>query len=166
MEFPVKTGASASQRTECAILPVFEDNRLHGATKELDTAARGLIKQLLRGGDAPARLGATTLIHRTQGTAAQRWLLVGCGKHADFDAKRLASALAAAVQALRNTGVKEAISYLSGAAGKQLDTARAARQTVVAARAAVYRFDELKSRTDPAWKLGRLGIAVSKRRRA
>ena len=46
MEFPVKTGAAASQRTECAILPVFEDGQLRGATREMDTAARGIIKQL------------------------------------------------------------------------------------------------------------------------
>jgi hypothetical protein len=44
-------------------------------------------------GDASGRLGATTLVHRTQGTAASRWLLVGCGKHAEFNTRRLASAL-------------------------------------------------------------------------
>ncbi len=31
MEFPVKTGAPASQRTECAILPIFDDGPLVGA---------------------------------------------------------------------------------------------------------------------------------------
>src|SRR5512143_2111776 len=82
MEFPVKTGAAASQRTECAILPVFEDGQLRGATREIDTAARGIIKQLVRKGDVAGRPGSTTLINRTQGTAATRWLLVGCGKHA------------------------------------------------------------------------------------
>jgi leucyl aminopeptidase len=35
---------------------------------------------------------------------------------------------------------------------------QAARQTVEVARAALYRFDELKSRTDPGGKLARLGI--------
>jgi hypothetical protein len=32
MEFPVRTGAPARQKTECAILPVFDDRQLHGAT--------------------------------------------------------------------------------------------------------------------------------------
>ena len=160
MEFPVKTGAPASQRTECAILPIFDDDRLHGPTKELDTASRGLIKQLVRAGDASPRLGATTLVHRTQGTAAHRWLLVGCGKVADFDVGRLALATAAACQALRGTGIKEAVSYL--APGKALDPYATARQTVEATRAALYRFDELKSRSDPAWKLARLAIAAAK----
>jgi leucyl aminopeptidase len=157
MEFPVKTGAPASQRTECAIVPIFDDSQLRGAAKELDTAARGLIKQLVRNGDASGRLGATALIHRTQGTAAGRWLLVGCGKAADFNAKRLATALGAAVNALRATGTKEAISYLGYAAAPVVPY-QAARQTVEVARAALYRFDELKSRTDPGGKLARLGI--------
>ncbi|HVY63296.1 MAG TPA: leucyl aminopeptidase [Gammaproteobacteria bacterium] len=159
MEFPVKTGAAASQRTECAILPVFEDGQLRGATREIDTAARGIIRQLVRKGDIPGRVGSTTLIHRTQGTAAARWLLVGCGKYADFNARRLASALGSAVGALRNSGTREAISYLAyGIDG--VDSAEAARHTVEAARASLYRFDELKSRTDPVPRLARLGIAA------
>ncbi len=158
MEFPVKTGAPASQRTECAILPVFDDGRLRGATKELDTAARGLLKQLIRNGDASSRLGGATLVHRTHGTAAARWLLVGCGKAADFDAKHFAAALGAALAALRNSGTKEAINYL--AYGTDLDPQRAARQTVEVARASLYRFDEQKSRTDPGAKLTRLSVGL------
>ncbi len=158
MEFPVKTGAPASQRTECAILPLFDDGELRGATKELDTAARGIIKQLVRSGDAPARLGTTTLIHRTLGTAAGRWLLVGCGKHSEFGAKRLASAVAAATSALRGVGIKEAISYLAYDVKLDLTVGAVARHTVEAARASIYRFDELKSRAEPPTKLGRLAL--------
>ena len=83
MEFPVRTGAPARQKTECAILPVFDDRKLHGATKDFDRAARGAIEKLIKSGDAPARLGSVTLVHRTQGTGATRWILVGCGKRGD-----------------------------------------------------------------------------------
>jgi leucyl aminopeptidase len=159
MEFPVKTGAPASQRTDCAILPVFDDGQLQGATREVDTAARGQIKQLVRNGDASGRLGSATLIHRTQGTAAERWLLVGCGKLGEFGPKRLSTALAAALQALRGSGTKEAISYLAYATMPQTGTAAAARHAVEVARATLYRFDELKSRSDPPPRLARLGLA-------
>jgi len=155
MEFPVKTGAPASQRTNCAILPMFEDGRLRGAAEELDTAARGMIKQLVRSGDVSGRPGAVTLIHRTQGTAAERWLFVGCGKYAEYNPRRLAMATAAAANALRGN-TKEAVSYL--AYGSALEAAVAARVTVEAARAAVYRFDEQKSRADKAPRLARLGL--------
>ena len=99
MEFPVKAGAPAKQKTECAILPVFDDKELQGATKDFDRAARGAIAKLIRGGDAPARLGAVTLVHRTQGTAAARWLLVGCGRHRDTRLHHVGTSLS--VQAAR-----------------------------------------------------------------
>ena len=102
MDFPVKTGAPARQRTECAILPVFDDRTLSAATKDFDRATRGAITKLVRSGDAPSRLGSVTLVHRTQGTAAARWLLVGCGKRTDFTAKRFTTALGAAIHALRS----------------------------------------------------------------
>jgi len=158
MEFPVKTGAPAKHRTECAILPVFDDRQLHGATKEFDRAARGAIAKLIRAGDTPARLGSCTMVHRTQGTAAARWLLVGCGKRAEFSPKRLTTALGAALNALRSGGTKEAITFLGY--GTSLDAAEAARYSVEAARATLYRFDELKSKTDPPSRLGRLALAV------
>jgi leucyl aminopeptidase len=154
----LKTGEPARQRTECAILPVFDDRELRGATKALDKAARGAIREILRSGDATTRLGATTLVHRTQGIA-RRWLLVGCGKHADFDTKRLGTALAAALGALRANGAREALSYLAYDAGS-FGAEQAARQSVETARAQVYRFDELKSRREPPPRLTRLGIGL------
>jgi leucyl aminopeptidase len=162
MEFPVKTGAPASQRTECAILPLFDDSDLHGATKEIDKATRGAIKQLKARGDAVARVGSTTLLHRAEGSAAQRVLLVGCGKRSEFGLKRFATALGAAVQALRTTGIKEAVSYLAYDAPESLEQSAAVRQTVEVARATHYRFDELKSRPEPPPKLARLGIALAR----
>jgi leucyl aminopeptidase len=160
MEFPVKTGAPASQRTECAILPIFDDGPLRGATKDVDTAARGLVKETIRNGDASGRLGSAALIHRTSGTAAGRWLLVGCGKHRDYTVKRFASALGTALAALRNSGVKEAVSYLAYEPPAATDTRAAARVTVECARAALYRFDELKSRPDPGVRLTRLALGL------
>ncbi|HJR71837.1 MAG TPA: leucyl aminopeptidase [Gammaproteobacteria bacterium] len=157
MEFPVKTDVPARQRTECAILPLFDDGRLAGATRDFDRAARGAIAKLVKAGDAPARLGTVTTVHRTQGTAAARWALVGCGKRSELNLKRLTTALAAAVVALR-ASVKEATSYLGYDAGA-LAPADTARHSVETARAAVYRFDELKSRSDPPSRLARLALA-------
>src|SRR5688572_5305110 len=158
MEFPVKTGAPARQRTECAILPVFDGGQLRGATKDFDRAARGAIAKLIRSGDAPSRLGTCTMVHRTQGTAAARWLLVGCGKHADFSAKRLTAALGAAIHMLRTGGTKEATSFLGY--DSPLAASDVARHSVETARSGVYRFDELKSRTDPPPRLARLGLGL------
>ncbi len=160
MEFPVRTGTAASQKTACAILPLFDDNRLRGVAKQMDSAAHGLIAELVRSGDASGRAGRTLLVHRTTGTAAERWLLVGCGRHEDFNAKRYGAALSNAVQVLRNTDQKEATNYLADEIRGDADPYRIGRLTVETVRAGFYRFDEMKSRKDPAAALKRFAIAT------
>ena len=113
MEFPVRTGAPASQKTACAILPVFEDRGFKGAPQEINVACGGLLGQLVKAGDASAKPGKALLLPKTQGAAAARVLLVGCGKEAEFDAKALARAVTTAVDALSKTGVREATTYLA-----------------------------------------------------
>ncbi|MEE8248900.1 MAG: M17 family peptidase N-terminal domain-containing protein, partial [Gammaproteobacteria bacterium] len=88
MEFPIKMGAPASQKTACAILPIFEGRGLKGPTREVDQSCGGLLSQLVKSGDVSTKIGETLLVPHLQGTAAERALLVGCGKQADFDAKR------------------------------------------------------------------------------
>ena len=130
MEFPVKTGAPARQRTACAIVPVFEGRGLKGATKEIDLSCGGLLSQLVKSGDASSKPGDVLLVPQLQGTAADRALLVGCGKQADFDAKRVRQALLAAVRKLKSTGIKEATSYLTYSRHRSLSAYYASRVSV------------------------------------
>lgn len=161
MDFSVKTGAPGSQRTACAIVPVFE-GALRGAAKELDAAADGALRQLVRSKDASSKLGSTLLVPHAPGGPASRWLLVGCGKAAEFDSKRLATALGAAVRALKGSGVREAVSYLTYDPPGALDAYYAARLSVETVRGVAYRFDELKSDNGDNKKPGltRAGIAI------
>lgn len=163
MDFSVKTGAPAEQRTACAILPVFEE-RLTGPTKGIDGAVGGLLKRLVRSGDASSKLGSTLLIPASEGTSAERLLLVGCGKAAEFDAKKLCKALAAAVGAIKDKGIREAVSYLTWERPESLDPYYAARLTVETVRGAAYRFDEMKSDSGndkEKQRLSRFGIGTA-----
>ncbi|MGI9259294.1 MAG: leucyl aminopeptidase [Gammaproteobacteria bacterium] len=163
MEFPVKTGAPASQKTACAILPVFEGRGLKGPTKEVDLSCGGLLGQLVKSGNASAKPGDVLLVPQLQGSAAERALLIGCGKQADFDAKRVRKALVTAVRKLKSTGIKEATSYLTYARHRSLNAYYASRVSVDAARSAVYSFDELKSGRKSRTKLSKLAIAIGNR---
>src|SRR5690606_25245626 len=165
MDFSVKTGAPADQRTPCAILPLF-DERLTGAAREMDAASGGLIRRLVRSGTASSKLGSTLLVPTPSGGAAERWLLVGCGKAADFDAKKLCRALSAAVGALKDKGVREAVSYLAWERPGAVTAYYAARLAAETVRSAVYRFDEMKSNADDGngrgrRRLARFGVAVA-----
>lgn len=160
MEFPVKTGAPARQKTACAVVPVFEGKPLAGPAREIDFACGGLLKQLLRTGDASAELGRCLLVPQLQGAGAARALLVGCGKPADFDAKRYRLALVAAARTLKQAGLAEAINYLAAAAPKDVDAYYAARLAVETTRATCYQFDELKSKGVKKLKLTKVGIGI------
>ncbi len=160
MEFPVKTGAPARQRTACAVVPVFDGKPLAGPAHEIDFACGGLLKRLLRSGDASAELGRCLLVPQLQGAGAARALLVGCGKPADFDAKRFRTALIAATRSLAEAGLGEAINYLAAAAPQGMGPYYAARLTVETTRSACYQFDELKSKGVKKLKLSKVGIGV------
>jgi len=120
----------------------------------------------VKSGDASAKLGETLLVPHLQGTTAQRALLVGCGKQAAFDAKRLRRALTAAVRKLRDSGLKEATSYLTYTRHRGLSAYYAGRINVEATHAALYRFEELKSRSEPRYKIAKLAIAIADRQDA
>ncbi len=160
MQFPVKRGAPASQKTACAVLPLFDASPLQGVTRDLDAASGGQISRFVKSGHAAGKLGRTAFVHDLEGTEAQSALLVGCGKSGDFGAKQLRSALAAAARALGNTGIRDAIAYFAHDTARGVDAYYTARASVESFRSKAYRFDELKSKRDPKRKLARLGLSA------
>ena len=158
MQFSVKSGAGVSDKTECAILPLFDGRSLGGITAAFDRSLKGGIRKLTRSRDASAKLGQSVLIRDVRGTGAGSILLVGCGPKQSFGAAELVKAAAAAADALAKTGIRSATSFL--AVDSAIDAFAAARAIVQATRFALYRFTEQKSRADPKPKLGRLTLAL------
>ena len=160
MQFSVTTDSPATRATGCVILPLFENGQLAAATQAVDESCDGVLSRLVESGDASAKPGRTRLLPGLEGIAAERVLLTGCGKEDAFNAKALNGAVAAAAQALGETGVTDATSYLSQGAAAGVDAYHAARITVAAASGALYRFDELKSEAPENGKLTRFAIAA------
>ena len=160
MQFSVTTDSPASRATGCVILPLFESGPMAAATQAVDEACGGVLGRLVESGDASAKPGRTRLLPGLAGIAAERVLLTGCGKEDAFNAKALNGAVAAAAQALSETGVTDATSYLAQGGAADVDAYHAARITVAAASGALYRFDELKSEAPENGKLTRFAIAA------
>ena len=161
MQFSVTTGSSAAEATGCVILPLFEDGPLTAATQAVDESCGGVLGRLVEAGDASGKPGRTLLLPGLGGIGAERVLLTGCGKQDGFDAKALNRAVAAAAQALGQTGVADAASYLSQGGVAGVDTYYAVRITVAAASGAAYRFDELKSSAPEDGNLSGFAIAAA-----
>jgi leucyl aminopeptidase len=162
MQFSVKAGVRASDRTECAILPLFDGRSASSITTAFDRALKGRIRQLVRRGDVSAAPGQSLLLRDVRGTGARNILLVGCGPKSEFRAERLVRAATAAAEALGRTPIRSATSFLGFDAGAALDAGTAARAIAQATRFASYRFTEQKSSKDARPKLGRILVAIEK----
>jgi leucyl aminopeptidase len=164
MQFSVKAGARTGDRTECAILPLFDGRATSGITNAFDRALKGRIRQLVRRGDASSTPGQTTLLRDVKGTGARNILLVGCGAKSGFGSERLVKAAATATEALGRTTIRSATNLLAFDKGGKVDAHDATRAIAQATRFAAYRFTEQKSRKDAGPKLARMALAFEEPR--
>jgi leucyl aminopeptidase len=81
MQFPVKTGAPATLKTACAIVPLFEDELLTGVGKKLDKACGGVIRRLLDSREAPVKAGRTLMARTVRGPAEACFSSVAASAH-------------------------------------------------------------------------------------
>ncbi|HEY5665599.1 MAG TPA: leucyl aminopeptidase [Gammaproteobacteria bacterium] len=158
MQFSIKAGVGVKDRSECAILPLFEGRGLTGIASDFDRALKGRIRKLIRSGDASTKPGGSLLLHDIGSTGATNLLLIGCGARKDFSGKQLVRAARTAADVLGKTGIRSATSFLADGAAPAIDAYQAARGIVQGTRFSLYRFTEQKSKTDAAPKLRRMTV--------
>ncbi|MFQ5756017.1 MAG: leucyl aminopeptidase [Acidiferrobacterales bacterium] len=164
MEYIAKSGSPAKQRTACIVLGVYESRKLSARARQVDQASGGTLAGFLRRGDMDGRAGQTLLLHHIPNLPAERVLLIGCGKEREFNEQRYIETNATAARLLDNTGSTEMTTYLAELEIKGRDIAWKARQAVLATEAALYRFDQLKSKPGgPRRPLRKVVLAVPKR---
>ncbi len=164
MEFIVKSGTPEKQRSGCIVAGVFESRKLSTVAYQIDEVSGGAISSILRRGDLEGKPGQTLLLHNIPNLPSERVLLIGCGKEKEFNENRYRDTTAKAVSVLKDTGATEATSYLTELDVKGRDISWKVRQAVEVTEAALYRFDQLKSKPDNSRRaLRRVVLAVPKR---
>src|SRR3989304_6275727 len=164
MEFIVKSGTPEKQRSGCIVAGVFESRKLSTVAHQIDEVSGGAIGGILRRGDLEGKPGQTLLLHNIPNPPSERVLLVGCGKEKEFNENRYRDTTVKAVSVLKDTGATEATSYLTELDVKGRDISWKVRQAVEVTEAALYRFDQLKSKPDNSRRaLRRVVLAVPKR---
>ena len=164
MEFSIKSGSPAKQRSACVVIGVFEPRKLTAAGELVDSASKGYIGDIIRRGDMEGKAGRTLLLHNVPGVLADRVLLVGLGREKDFKEREYRAAIHSAVTMLNETGAFDATLYLTEAPVKKRDTIWRVRQAALVAQDAVYRFDAMKSKKDDVRRpLRKLTLAVERR---
>jgi len=147
MEFSTRTAAADSVKADCVAVGVFAEGELSTQARAVDAASKGALRAAVKSGDVSGKRGSVTMLRALPGVAAARVLLVGLGNRKEFGDKAFIEGVRAAVK-----GAGPAVKELAIAAADWLPAGRdgqwQARQLVLAARDAVFRVDELKSRKD------------------
>jgi len=150
VEFSTKRGTPEKRATPCIAVGVYAGRKLSASAETLDRASQGSLRDVLRRGDMEGKLGATLLLYRVAGVAAERVLLVGLGGEADMHEREYREAARAAVKAAQETGAGSATLCFTEIRAGRRDTAWKARQVALVAAECAYHFDSMKSKkTEP-----------------
>jgi leucyl aminopeptidase len=160
VEFSIKSLAPEKARCDCIVVGVFDSRKLSEPAQRLDKAAGGHLAGILRRGDMEGKAGATLLVHGAPRIAAERVLLVGLGKEAEFGEKAYREAVAATVRTLKGGGSKNVVVTLSELPVAKRSAAWRVRQGALAVNDVLYRPDQLKSKKENG-KPGLAAIAFS-----
>jgi len=101
----------SQQRTQCAVVPVFEKERLVGAARNLDKASGGAVSNLISLGDFTGKRGQSQMLAGCK--PVQRVLLVGCGQRDKFDRKGGLELAQNIARAVKGTSAGDAVIYLN-----------------------------------------------------
>ena len=146
MEFSIKQSSPEKQRSGCVVVGVYEGGKLSAAAQLLDKAAAHHLSDFIARGDMSGKAGSTLMLHHTAGIAAERVLLVGLGKAAEFTSRQFLDVLRAVFSVLQKTACKDAALYLTDLTVKGCDEDWKIKQCVLLAAEADYRCDQLKSK--------------------
>ena len=150
LEFSIKSVQPGRSKAGCTVVGVFESRKLSRSAEQLDQLSQGYLAKLVNRGDMDGKSGTTLLLHNVANVAAERVLLVGLGREAEFRARQYREALAAAIRAANATGAKDVEIHLTAVEVDGHDAQWRAQQAVIVARESVYRFDAMKSRKEAA----------------
>ena len=149
-----------NQRTQCAVVPVFEKARLSGAARSLDKACGGVIGDLVALGDFSGKRGQTQMLPGPK--PVQRILLVGCGDRDKFDRKGQLEFANAIGRALKGTQATDAVLYLDTLPAKASDMRWLLPTLARGLVTARYRYSETLSKPADPVRLSRVVVDAGK----
>jgi leucyl aminopeptidase len=122
------------------------------------------ISRLFRRGDISGTCGETFLLPEPGNIAAQRALLIGCGREEDFDNRKLHKVTASLIQKLQNSNINEAMLFLSEIEVEGTELASRIEHITAEACYRNYHFDTTKSKKQKNSKrIQKLTIFISDR---
>jgi len=142
MKIKVAAGRIEKQKTDGAIIPLFEGEKLGPIAERVDKALGGMIARLLQRGDFKPRPGTVHIIYPEGRIAAERLVLAGLGKRSEFTLNRLRQAAGKAAPYLRAAGATD---VTMSSEGIGLDEEEIAQALTEGSMLGLYRFLKYKT---------------------
>ncbi len=141
----VLSGSIEKQKTDGAVVLLFDGEKLSKASARVDQALGGVITRLVKRGDFKAKPGSVHLLYPSGLIAPERLLLAGLGKRADFTLNRLRQAAGKAAPALRAAGATDVTFLMDGLDQSQEENGQA---VIEGSLLGLYRFLKYKTREE------------------
>jgi len=150
MQFTTRTDSISDISTEALIVSITLGQPFEGILQQINDASAGLLEQLDQAGELPRKAGKTLVLHRPQGLAAERLIVVGLGKAEELDGIAFVRAAQAAGKTLRQSQAKTAHCLLSETAVHGRERAWVARQAALALAHSNYIYSATKKPKEDA----------------
>jgi leucyl aminopeptidase len=149
---------AGTAKTDCAIVPLFSDQKINGDARKLDRAADGIITRALALKDFTGASGESLLLPGSG--AAKRILLIGCGKAGKLERKGMRTLSQKACAAIKGTEAKDALFHLPLLKLKHKDSSWLLNYLARHFVAASYRYDTTLSKPAKADALRRVIVSL------
>ena len=161
MKISVETGDISQRAGPAIVVNLFEGvTSPGGATGAVDRALGGAISRLIEQGEIKGKRGENTVIHTLGRLPAERVVVAGLGKQADFDLDTVRAVSGGTSRHLRGIGVKSASTIVHGAGIGGLEPGASASAVAEGAVLGLYRFDRHKSGDGDGSELEELAIVA------
>ena len=111
MKFATNNKKINEIKSDCLMVSVFDDGKLRGATKLVNTSNGKLIEDFIKNKDIQGKIGQTRIIPVT-GKSYKRIVLVGCGKFENFSQKNYRKAVISALKKISLSNHKKVVSLI------------------------------------------------------
>ena len=111
MKFATNNKKINEIKSDCLMVSVFDDGKLRGATKLVNTSNGKLIEDFIRNKDIQGKIGQTRIIP-VKGKSYKRIVLVGCGKFENFSQKNYRKAVISALKKISLSNHKKVVSLI------------------------------------------------------
>jgi leucyl aminopeptidase len=162
MKFTLDSANINKQHADCIIIGIYEKGELTPSAKELDNLSKGYFSKLCKQNDFQGKMCQTLLLYQVPHIHTPRILLVGCGKNVPLSPGNYRKIIAASIIAInRGTGgITHAASFLTELEVEKYSLPWKIKQAAEVSGNSSYRFDQFKSKKEPAYALKEITLYV------